>query len=480
MSINGFNPTSLTRPMMPTTNMGTANTTPFSMPPNPYSNASTLPGSNMSAMNSGDAINQLLTMLTSFLTQMLGGAGGSAAAQKPTPQQPTPQKMPVANQAANKPSPGAGEDPMAGLMKLLQELIAGLSGQEAGKESGKAGDKPGTNPYAPEGGAKGKGDCNKPAADKPAAEKPTPEKPSYEKPAAEKPAEKPAADKPTCDKPAEKPSYEKPAPEKPKPETPSYEKPAPEKPKPEKPSCDKPKPEKPSYEKPAPEKPEKPDKPKPDKPTPDYKDNPDSKYYGDPHFVGFGGEKYDVMGEAGKTYNILSDKDLQYNGKFVAWDKKPGSTVIGEAGITSGKDQLEYKLGDTPKLNGKALESGKDYSLDGGGKAKWDGSKMHYENNEYTIDLSRDPSNKDAILSNVKVKGGANPLADGVAAHGLLGQTADGVEGKRVGKNSDGSEKTSKNSDSKQGGTVIDGSYKDYEVKDLLDIAFGKNNKFAG
>lgn len=220
----------------------------------------------------------------------------------------------------------------------------------------------------------------------------------------------------------------------------------------------------------------------PPPPPPSYEDGNDSQYYGDPHFVGFGGEKYDVMGEVGKTYNILSDKGLQYNAEFAAWgdpDKNGVQpTVINKAGITSGKDQIQYELnGGAPILNGTAMESGKDYSLDANGKANWDGSKMHFENSEYSIDLSQDPANKDAILSNVKVRDGVNPLADGVNPHGLLGQTADGVKGERVGKNADGTEKTDKSS--KQGGTVIDGDHTDYQVGGLLDTSFVKNNQFV-
>lgn len=177
------------------------------------------------------------------------------------------------------------------------------------------------------------------------------------------------------------------------------------------------------------------------------------------------------MGEAGKIYNILSDRDLQLNAKFVDFKKQPGGTVMDEAGISSGKDKLEYKLNGTPTLNGKKLVTGKNYTLDGGGKAKWDGKSLRFENKEYNINLSKDPTNEDAILNDVQIKKGANPIADGVKPHGLLGQTADGVAGERKGKNNAGNPY-------KQGGTVIDGTYKDYEVKNLFDTGFKKNNRF--
>ncbi|WP_373533562.1 hypothetical protein [Vampirovibrio sp.] len=202
-----------------------------------------------------------------------------------------------------------------------------------------------------------------------------------------------------------------------------------------------------------------------------YHDTEKGKSYGDPHFVGFGDEKYDVMGEAGKIYNIVSDRDLQLNARFVDFKKQPGGTVMDEAGISSGKDKVKFKLNKPATLNGKEMTVGKTYQLDASGKAKWDGKTLRFENKEYNINLSKDPTNDEAILNDVRIKKGANPLADGVAPHGLLGQTADGVKGERKGKNNPGNPY-------KQGSTVIDGTHKDYQVKNLFDTSFTKNNRF--
>jgi hypothetical protein len=188
------------------------------------------------------------------------------------------------------------------------------------------------------------------------------------------------------------------------------------------------------------------------------------------------------MGKEGKVYNVLSDKGLQYNAKFVTPANQKGNknvTVIDKAGITSGKDQLEFDHGGTaPTLNGVALQKNKAYTLDNNGHAKWDGSSLSFNNKEYEINLSNDPHDASAILSNVNIKKGANPLADGVSPHGLLGQTADGVAGAHKGKNNTG--------DAKQGGTVIDGTVGQYEVgtglktdeAKLFDTSFTQFNKF--
>ena len=166
----------------------------------------------------------------------------------------------------------------------------------------------------------------------------------------------------------------------------------------------------------------------------------------------------------------MSDKGLQYNATFKGVGKDV--TVIQDAGITSGKDKLEYKHGGTAQLNGKAMEKGKTYKLDDGGSAVWDGTTMKFSNKDYKINLSDDPADGNAVRSDVSVANGANPLADGVAPHGLLGQTADGKAGAHKGVNN--------TNDAKQGGTVIDGTVNQYEVGNVFDTGFKDFNRFNG
>jgi len=52
---------------------------------------------------------------------------------------------------------------------------------------------------------------------------------------------------------------------------------------------------------------------------------------GDPHFTGFDGQHYDVMGEPGKLFNIISTPHFQCNCRFTALDN--GSTIIDQCGL---------------------------------------------------------------------------------------------------------------------------------------------------
>ena len=156
---------------------------------------------------------------------------------------------------------------------------------------------------------------------------------------------------------------------------------------------------------------------------------------------------------------MLSDKDVEYNTTFEQWGDN-GATVIGETGIQVGEDQIHFdRSGKPPTLNGKDMQEGETVNLDNGGSVKWDGGKLTVDTGEYTIDLEvKEPNNPNGpyIDSHVSINKGG-PFSDFVAPHGLLGQTADGIAGK----------KDTGNNQGKQGGTVIDGTVDDYEVSDL-------------
>ncbi|MBX2860290.1 MAG: hypothetical protein KTR14_03585 [Vampirovibrio sp.] len=189
----------------------------------------------------------------------------------------------------------------------------------------------------------------------------------------------------------------------------------------------------------------------------------DAEVWGDPHFVGFDGGKYDVMGENGNVYNILSDKGFQYNAQFDQWKGKKGMTIVSKAGLTVGSSKVQFEYGKTPKvnINGEGFQEmkhGETYKLDDGGTAKWDAKKKVLtvaDGEEYSVDLI---DRGDHLDHKVKIgKKGVN--ADGVMPHGLLGQTADGdgkarkgVKGSKQGEGvvdivKDGKTQTSKKGD---------------------------------
>lgn len=58
---------------------------------------------------------------------------------------------------------------------------------------------------------------------------------------------------------------------------------------------------------------------------------------GDPHFFGFKGQKYDVMGQSYEIYNIISASYLQINSEFIPYYKTatqvtPTGTMMGTIG----------------------------------------------------------------------------------------------------------------------------------------------------
>jgi hypothetical protein len=180
---------------------------------------------------------------------------------------------------------------------------------------------------------------------------------------------------------------------------------------------------------------------------------------GDPHFTGFDGETYDVMGEAGKTYNLLSDKGVQVNGKFVQWGDK-GATVLGSVGLTVGDSKIQYDNNGAPSINGETMEKGRAYQLDDGGVAVWDGNKLTVRTDEYDINVTQRKDPKGNYLNVAVEINEGGPMADGVAPDGLLGQTADNQAGKKQGDLG--------LDQGQQGGTVIDGVICDYEEGGLF------------
>ncbi len=188
------------------------------------------------------------------------------------------------------------------------------------------------------------------------------------------------------------------------------------------------------------------------------------RIWGDPHFEHTDGEgvtdKYDVQGEAGKTYNLLSDQDLQVNGTFGQWKNSKTATVIKDLGITSGSDQIHIATDGTTTVNGQEISEGHRCEIDGGFVEKKDG-KIIIQTEEYKmeVDVRKDHLNIAFESDNVN--------ADGVMPHGLWGQVAngDGEVDKGTGY---------------QGEGVIEGTYKDYEVGGLFDTCFTNHNQFGG
>lgn len=175
-------------------------------------------------------------------------------------------------------------------------------------------------------------------------------------------------------------------------------------------------------------------------------------HWGDPHFVGDDGGKYDIQGEDGHIYNMISDKDLQYNARFVQW-ANPGTTVVDLAGILSGEDHIEIAPYAAPTVNGEVISVGEAIEIDGG-TVHFDGNKtVTIVTTEYEMKFVSGTAKQIDFLNGYYTA--KNPFADGVAAHGLWGQTVDADSDAREGDRGRG----------KQGGGAIDTIDSDGNIK---------------
>lgn len=75
---------------------------------------------------------------------------------------------------------------------------------------------------------------------------------------------------------------------------------------------------------------------------------------GDPHFTGAKDQHYDVQGEAGEVYSLLSDRGIEVNGKFQAYGSD-GATTVGEMGVTLNGDRIDIKPGGKLEINGREI-----------------------------------------------------------------------------------------------------------------------------
>lgn len=200
------------------------------------------------------------------------------------------------------------------------------------------------------------------------------------------------------------------------------------------------------------------------------------RIWGDPHFIGQDGGKYDVQGEAGKTYNLLSDQNFQMNGRFDDWGN--GATAVGAVGISAGSDQVEVNKDGTVMVNGDELKEGDSVQLADGGTVSYNDGEVSIDSGEWKTDIQFAGSGDKAHL-NIDVST-ENAVADGVKPHGLLGQTFDADDDARNGDKGKGA----------QGGGAIEGSngnitnagdksaVENYEVDGLYDRNFEDFNQF--
>ncbi len=177
-----------------------------------------------------------------------------------------------------------------------------------------------------------------------------------------------------------------------------------------------------------------------------------ARIWGDPHFEDAYGGKFDVQGEAGKTYSLLTDTGLQFNGKFEAAGNQ--ANVVGETGLTLwgplGSSQIRFDKSGKAHLNGNALRPGSIENLAEGGSAHLseDGKTLTLQTREgYTITQLAKGSEMEIRVTTPHE--GVN--GDQRMPGGLLGQTFNAQHQAHFSQGS-------------QGEGAIQGQVKDYEV----------------
>ena len=182
-------------------------------------------------------------------------------------------------------------------------------------------------------------------------------------------------------------------------------------------------------------------------------ENQTARVWGDPHFVGGDGGKFDVQGKNGKTYNLLSDSNLKFFGTFEGNDQV---TFVGETELTvhgaGGTSRLVMRpKKDRATLNGKNVEKGKGVAMADGGQTTRKGKTITTTTAEgYTIVQHDKGGHIDA-----EIHTGDAGVGNGKLPTGLMGHTFDADDKKRDGKKGKGA----------QGEGAIDGVYTDYEIR---------------
>ena len=188
--------------------------------------------------------------------------------------------------------------------------------------------------------------------------------------------------------------------------------------------------------------------------------NETARFWGDPHFEGGDGGSFDVQGEPNKTFNILTDKGLQFHGLFIP-GKPPGVTVVGQTSLRVDKDGAANAILFEPRNSVATIDG---TSITAKGAQTVDGGEVHMEGKNvvlttgegYRIEqefMKGSASWPDYINANIKT-GSKGVSGDGVLPTGLLGQTFDADSDQRNGKKGKGA----------QGEGAIDGVYTDYMI----------------
>jgi len=109
---------------------------------------------------------------------------------------------------------------------------------------------------------------------------------------------------------------------------------------------------------------------------------------GDPHFVGFRGQRYDINGEPGKVYNWYSDSDIQINGEMMLHPESK-QMYMAAVGLRLGPN-VQLRFRPEPHYDLSVLPFHGNGTLDDCGRYFWDESRqLIVQWQTYTIVIRR-------------------------------------------------------------------------------------------
>jgi len=201
----------------------------------------------------------------------------------------------------------------------------------------------------------------------------------------------------------------------------------------------------------------------------------------DPHFIGIHGEKYSVVGEGEKWFNIISTPDFQFNAFFQqACENKKGMTAITSVAVKINGHRFRVNATGSAQLDGATLKTPPHAHSHPIGENGVYGSISHPWNNnfeihtpEFSVVLIRhmiDPTiqkpgmvyyGKNCLVSYFNTEFKDHNMSS--AMHGLLGQTAHHVHLHAV------------SAKGNEGQGEIEGTYKDYIVSGPYENDFKFN-----
>jgi hypothetical protein len=180
-----------------------------------------------------------------------------------------------------------------------------------------------------------------------------------------------------------------------------------------------------------------------------------SSVIGDPQFTvntttngtSDGTTSYWLSGQAGQTYNVVSDHGFQLNAQM----RTDTGDYVGVVGATVGTHQVQFDRSGQLRLDGTVMGNGT-YQLGNGSSVTKNGNEVRIVTPEYQVTMQ-----SNSWVVNINNITSPNTNADGILPAGLLGSAMDGT----------------------QGDHATQAQVSQYQVSGLFDTTFANNNRFA-